>query len=287
MREILKKIQVHVPFYRLRADLLPMVIREGINPEIAFSHRDLDRFAEADFREIADRLADAGLSVTFHAPFLDLRPGAIEPKIRQVTVERLRRVFELIPWFLPRSIVCHPSFDEKYYISCEKLWLENSLDTWRSLLGYVEGTETIIAMENVYERGPHQIRPLLDALDSPHVRFCFDTGHANAFGSASYEEWLEALGCRLGEIHIHDNNGTTDEHLPVGEGTFPFARLFAILRERKLTPILTVEAHSERNLARTLANIGSLGLLEGFGSPAETEGQPAPPHKTMPAPGRS
>ena len=167
MREILKKIQVHVPFYRLRTDLLPMVIREGINPEIAFSHRDLDRFAEADFREIADRLADAGLSVTFHAPFLDLRPGAIEPKIRQVTVERLRRVFELIPWFLPRSIVCHPSFDEKYYISCEQLWLENSLETWRCLLGYVQGTGTIIAMENVYERGPQQIRPLLDALDSP------------------------------------------------------------------------------------------------------------------------
>ena len=83
MREILKKIQVHIPFYRLHADLLPMVIREGINPEISFNHRDLDRFVEADFREIADRLTDAGLSVSFHAPFLDLRPGAIEPKIRQ------------------------------------------------------------------------------------------------------------------------------------------------------------------------------------------------------------
>jgi sugar phosphate isomerase/epimerase len=262
MREILKKIQVHVPFYRLRTDLLPMVIREGINPEIGFNHRDLDRFAEADFREIADRLTDAGLSVTFHAPFLDLRPGAIEPKIRQVTVERLRRVFELIPWFLPRSIVCHPSFDEKYYISCEQLWLENSLETWRSLLGYVRCTGTIIAMENVYERGPHQILPLLDALDSPHVRFCFDTGHANAFGSVSYKEWLMALGGRLGEIHIHDNNGATDEHLPVGEGNFPFREFLAGVRERNLDPILTVESHSEESLLRMVENIRAMKLLE-------------------------
>ncbi len=262
MREILKKIQVHVPFHRLRTDLLPMVIREGINPEIGFSHRDLDRFAEADFREIADRLTDAGLTVTFHAPFLDLRPGAIEPKIRQVTVERLRRVFELIPWFLPRSIVCHPSFDEKYYISCEKLWLENSLETWRCLLGYVQGTGTIIAMENVYELGPHQICPLFDALDSPDVRFCFDTGHANAFGSASYQEWLEALGSRLGEIHIHDNNGTTDEHLPVGEGTFPFPEFMEGVRERNLAPILTVESHSEESLIRMVKNIQTMKLLE-------------------------
>ena len=262
MREIWKKIQVHVPFYRLRTDLLAMVIREGMNPEIGFSHRDLDQFDEADFREIADRLTDAGLSVTFHAPFLDLRPGAIEPRIRQVTIERLRRVFELIPWFLPRSIVCHPSFDEKYYISCEKLWLENSLETWRCLLGYVEGTKTIIAMENVYERGPHQIRPLFDALDSPHVLFCFDTGHANAFGNASYQEWLEALGSRLGEIHIHDNNGTTDEHLPVGEGSFPFREFLEGVRKRNLDPILTVESHSEESLIRMAKNIRTMKLLE-------------------------
>ncbi len=262
MREIWEKIQVHVPFYRLRTDLMAMVLREGINPEIAFSHRDLDRYGPDDFREVADRLAAAGRSVTFHAPFLDLRPGAIEPRIRQVTVDRLRRVFELIPLFLPRAIVCHPSFDEKYYISCEQAWLENSLETWRSLLGYVLGTETIIAMENVYERGPHQILPLLDALDSPHVRFCFDAGHANAFGGAEYTEWLEQLGSRLGEVHVHDNNGVTDEHLPVGEGNFPFREFLAEVRQRNLAPILTVESHSEESLLRMGGNIRGMGLLE-------------------------
>ncbi|MHB8907455.1 MAG: sugar phosphate isomerase/epimerase family protein [Syntrophales bacterium] len=262
MREILKKIQVHVPYYRLRADLLPMVIREGINPEISFNHRDLDSFSLGDFRQTAERLADTGLSVTFHAPFLDLRPGAIDPKIRQVTIDRLRRVFELIPLFRPLAIVCHPSYDEKYYISAEKLWLANSLETWRSLLPQLEGTETIIAMENVYERGPQQLAPLLDALDSPQVRFCFDTGHANAFGSASHGEWLEGLGDRLGEIHIHDNNGKTDEHLPVGEGNFPFPELMKIIRERNLKPILTVESHSEKNLWRMVENIRAMKLLE-------------------------
>ncbi len=36
MRGILQKIQVHVPFRLLREKLLPWVIEEGINPEIAF-----------------------------------------------------------------------------------------------------------------------------------------------------------------------------------------------------------------------------------------------------------
>jgi sugar phosphate isomerase/epimerase len=261
MHDILKKIQVHVPFTLLREKLLPMVIREGINPEISFNHLDLDRFQRTDFCETADRLAGSGLSVTFHAPFLDLRPGAIDPKIRQVSLERLSRVFDLIPLFRPRSIVCHPSFDEKYYISSEEKWLANSVESWSSLIGYVQGSGTIIALENVYERGPHQLRPLFDALDSRHVRFCFDTGHANTFGSAPYHEWMEVLGTNLGEIHIHDNDGTTDQHLPVGEGNFPFAEFLALVRRKNLAPILTVEAHSEKSLWRMLENIKKINLL--------------------------
>ncbi len=132
MRKILQKIQVHVPFYLLREKLLPWALREGINPEIGFNHHDLDRFQAADFRETAERLADSDLSVTFHAPFMDLRPGALDPRIRQISLDRLRQVFDLIPWFRPRSVVCHPSFDEKYYISTEARWLENSLATWRT-----------------------------------------------------------------------------------------------------------------------------------------------------------
>lgn len=262
MREVLKKIQVHVPFYLLREKLLRNVIRDRMNPEIGFNHHDLDRYHTDDFREVADRLADAGLLVTFHAPFMDLRPGALDPRIRQISCDRLRQLFDLIPWFRPRSVVCHPSFDERYYISAEARWLENSLETWRSLLGIIRGMETIIALENVYERNPAQMRPLLEALASPQVRFCFDAGHANAFGGAPLGLWIDDLADFLGEIHIHDNHGTDDEHLPVGEGNIPFADLFSMLRQRNLRPIFTVESHSKQRLRRTLENIRAMELLE-------------------------
>ncbi len=73
---------------------------------------------------------------------------------------------------------------------------------------------------------------------------------------------METLGERLCEIHIHDNHGTADEHLPVGEGTFPFGELLAMVRERNLKPILTIESHSEKNLRKMLENIRSMKLLE-------------------------
>jgi sugar phosphate isomerase/epimerase len=264
MRDILKKIQVHVPYRLIRDRMMPRVLGEGINPEIGFGHRDLDGFEEADFRETAARLADSGLSVTFHAPFMDLRPGALDPAIRQVSLDRLRRVFDMVPWFRPRSVVCHASFDERYYIFSEDQWFENSLATWRTLLECIRGTETIIALENVYERTPEPLKRLLGALDSPQARFCFDAGHAHAFGDSAPGLWIDALGDRLGEIHIHDNRGKTDEHLPVGEGSIPFRELFALLRERHLRPILTIEPHSEKHLGLMLESLRTTGLLEGL-----------------------
>ena len=287
MQDILKHLQVHIPFDQLLQKHLDKVLRERINPEIAFNSAILDGFKEPDYASAATHLREAGHTVTFHGPFMDLRPGAIDAKVRRVSLERFRQVFEIASCFRPRSIVFHPSYDEKYYVSSGRKWLENSIDTWMQLVPLAEGLDTRIALENVYEADPGYLGLLLDVLPPGRVGFCFDTGHFNAFAASGLEAWIDRLGSRLIEIHLHDNRGALDEHLPVGEGTFPFTKLFAMLKERTLAPILTVEAHSEKNLARTLANIGSLGILEGFGSPAAAEGQPAAPQQTMPAPGRS
>jgi len=195
---------------------------------------------------------------------LSLRPGAVAPAIRRVTLERFLRVFEVAGHIRPRTIVFHPSYDERYYVSSGRQWLENSIATWSRLLPLADRLDTRIALENVYEQDPGRIGSLLDALPPDRVGFCFDTGHFNAFAGAPLEAWMERLGHRLIEIHLHDNRGAQDEHLPVGEGTFPFERLFALVRDRGLRPILTVEAHTEQNLSRTLENIGGRGLLEGL-----------------------
>lgn len=262
-QDILRNVQVHVPFHRLRDGHLDMVIRERINPEISFTQPVLDNGARDDFRRVADALREAGLTVTFHAPFMDLRPGAVDPKIRQVTVERLQQVFDLIPCFRPKSIVCHPSFDERYYVSADQVWLKNSIATWGPFLSLAEETDTRIAFENVYETGPRQLKMLLDAFPSPHACLCFDVGHFNVFSSrAPLREWLETLGPRIGQLHIHDNNGAADEHLAVGEGNFPFRDLFRFIHARDMNPIITLEAHSEENLRQTVENIRVMGLLD-------------------------
>ncbi|OPY09411.1 MAG: Xylose isomerase-like TIM barrel [Syntrophus sp. PtaB.Bin001] len=261
MKDILRYIQVHVPFRMLEGNFLKTIVREGINPEIGFDYTILDTAEKGRFKEVAARLSDAGLRVTFHAPFMDLRPGAIDPLIREASRQRLMQIFELVPLFHPLTVVCHPCFDSRYYVSTEAQWLENSLHIWKNIADLAAQLSTLLVLENVYENTPRQLSELLKLIDSENARFCFDTGHYNAFADTPLEFWLAALGDFLGEVHLHDNNGSKDEHLPIGEGNFPFERLFAFFRERSLKPIMTLEAHSEAHFRRTVETLSKNRLF--------------------------
>ena len=262
MRDILKRVQVNVPFQLLYEKHLTTILKEKINPEIGFNYFVLDHYKREDFLKIADSLTDAGLAITMHAPFMDLRPGAIDPKIRQVSIDRLNQVFELVPYFRPKSIVCHASFDDRYYVDCREEWVENSIKTWRQFLPLAREMNTTITLENVYENSPHSLTLLLDSIKSPYIRFCFDTGHFNAFSQVSLKEWMNSLGPYLKQLHLHDNNGFADKHLPVGNGSFPFYELFKILEKKSIDPTITLEPHTEKHLWQSLKNIKEMKLLE-------------------------
>jgi sugar phosphate isomerase/epimerase len=212
--------------------------------------------------ETAKLLADAGLKITFHAPFMDLRPGALDDKIRQASLDRIKEVLDLAPYFHPLKIVCHPAFDDRYYVDCDDLWLESSIKTWTELIALAKDARTIIALENVYEKEPRILRRLFEALSSDSICFCLDTGHFNVFSHTPLNIWMQELGKYLGHLHLHDNHGKADEHLPVGCGTFPFAELFKILRTIGATPSITLEAHDQDDLWDSMNNIKNMNLLD-------------------------
>jgi len=250
-------IQVHVPYRFLHSPFMGTIITAGINPEVAISHYDLDHSPQHVFCETGATLREAGVRVTLHAPFVDLRPGAIDSRIRDITIERIQAFLDLAVFFQPVSIVCHAAFDERYYLSAKELWLKNSIKTFQSFLPSVSCP---ICIENVYEGDPMILRRLIDGINSPMVGFCFDTGHYNIFSRSSLESWIETMGPCLKQLHIHDNWGENDQHLPPGEGSFPFEELGSLLSKKNITPIVTLETHSIEAYERALGKLDALTL---------------------------
>ncbi len=270
MREILRKVHVNIPFQdllggsRRPGGFLEKFIEWKVNPEIGLNYCVLDAYTRLDFGGVAQTLTRAGLHSTVHFPFMDLRPGAVDPKVRDVTQRRLIQAAGIAQIFKPSSMVGHASFEDRYYVSSEGDWLKAATKTWGAVINSTEADGPIICLENVYESGPGQIRFLLEALNSPRAGFCLDTGHLNVFSDKPLELWMKTLGRYLREVHLHDNNGKTDEHLPIGAGNFPFQDLFRMLKEMNIRPVFTLEPHREEDFWKTLKNVKAMGLDEFF-----------------------
>lgn len=246
-------IHINVPYSMLlhRADF---AIKNRIHPEIYFSAEDLDACQEKDAKQLAETLRQSGLEITFHGPFMDLSPGGVDKRIKEVTLDRFTKVIELALLFKPRAIVFHPGYEKWKFDGNVKLWLESSLQTWKPLVKDAEELGLTLAIENVFEESPDPLKSLLEEIDSTHFRFCFDTGHYHAFtlSKTPLSDWFEALGKYTVEVHLHDNHRETDEHLPVGEGNFDFDQFFKLLSQYGLKPIYTLEPHEEAHLWRGL-----------------------------------
>jgi len=67
------------------------------------------------------------------------------------------------------------------------------------------------------------------SLDSPSLRFCFDTGHAHLTRNA--DELLRGLSRRLAHVHLADNYGEHDDHCMFRQGTVPWDAMFDTLEE--------------------------------------------------------
>ena len=259
--DIIRRIQICIPFRLLKEKYLPLVLKNRINPEIGIDGGVIDTHSNKDFLEIVSILRQEGLSITLHGPFYDLVPGGMDRKILRATRERLKQAFDLIPVFEPMSIVCHTGYDRKRYNDMQDVWLETAIETWAPLIRGLKDTQTTLMIENVYERTPRMLLRLIKGLNTKKVGFCYDTGHMNVFSETNMKGWLEALGPFLKEIHLHDNDGTWDDHLAIGTGNIDFEYLFEYIEENHLRPIMTLEAHKKKWVWESLE---ALSLSERF-----------------------
>jgi len=248
------RIFVHVPYLFLR-DNLSLIIERRINPEIFLPADVLDGLIPEELTAIAEALATNGQETTIHGPFMDLNPGSTEPLLRQATMRRFHQALDAAAILKPRVMVLHPGYDKWRYGDSQDSWLKQSIDSWQEVLARVRSIGCIIAVENIFEEEPSTLRALLEAIDSPLVRHCFDVGHWNLFAKTGMEEWFAELGGFIAETHIHDNRGEGDDHAPLGEGNIDFDLFFRLMEQYAPDAAWTIEAHSRAALERSLVNI--------------------------------
>ncbi len=197
--------------------------------------------------EWAQMFQSAGILFwSVHAPFGGSHNLAHpEERIRQRAVEYHKFVLERAKRVGARFLIVHPSSSAQRERGQGWDGLRRSLD---ELLPFAEDLDIVLAVENMLPEAaigadPAELNGFLVAYFSPHLRLCFDTGHAHIAGNVYL--WLESLASAVATYHLNDNDRSRDLHLPPGYGTMRWDLIAPLLQQADFP--LIVEAYPWQN----------------------------------------
>lgn len=204
---------------------------------------------EGTFAEWKEWYRDSGRVTSVHGCFIDVNPASGDALFRELSRHRCRQSCALAMELRAQNVVFHSS--------CLSFLRGSYLDMWAGQCAefYMELAEAFplnIFIENSQDIDPVPIRELMKHITDPRIGVCLDLGHVN-YSSAPLEEWLEALHERIGYLHLSDNPGGWDEHLPLGEGTVDWERAGRYLKEPGRMMPVTLETRSWQDAARSIA----------------------------------
>ena len=190
------------------------------------------------------------LMQSMHAAFVDINYSSNDIRIREVSRTRVEMSIETGKKLGVSNVVvhtcCHPVMVNQSVID---IWCETTADYLRMI---AEKYQVKIFVENTLDINPDILKRLMEIADHKCLGVCLDVGHAN-LSKVPVSKWMEELKPYIGYLHLNDNFGTYDEHLPIGAGAIDWTGLYRQIRELEREPIMTIEVTKPEDFEKSVA----------------------------------
>ena len=193
-------------------------------------------------------LAD-GRVTSVHGAFINIDPGSGDKKMRELSRERCAESCRLAMALGAGNVVFHSS--------CFPFLRGGYLDSWAgSCAGFYDELADAfplnIFIENSPDVDPEPLRELMKRVYSRRIGVCLDIGHAG-YSRSPLEEWFGELHEWIGYLHLSDNDGRFDDHLPLGQGTVDWELADRLWRELGVPTPMTIETKNVQAAAESVA----------------------------------
>ena len=169
----------------------------------------------------------------------------------------MQKSLDLYSVLEPGVFVVHPGTFSDGGFKKNKLVHQASLEKWGAEETHRRVVENLrwfgdraaekgirLAVENIYGgRFYSQIDELIQLVEEvsrDNVGFCLDVGHANIDG-VDIPSAVQRMGRKLYQIHLHDNDGKKDQHLPIGFGIVNWIEVIEALNSIRYPGAATFE----------------------------------------------
>ena len=217
---------------------------------------ELFKLCEEDFKKtlLHERgvLEERGIAVhQIHGPWrYPPRDSSIED--RKTMLEAMKKGVRAATYLGAPYMVVHPLMpygeDGAEY---SKEILDINAQHFTALAEYAKDFSVTVCIENMpYPRFPistvKQVLDFVKYLQKSNIMVCLDTGHANVLGTSPGDA-VRILGQYLATLHVHDNSGTSDAHLHIGEGTIDWNDFSRALHEINFSGVVSAEPNMRGN----------------------------------------
>ena len=185
------------------------------------------------------------LAITIHLPFSDMNLGSLNQPIWEEVVGQHTSCIRVASEFASLMVV-HPGYLSPLGTQMPDLAWQQNISGLQRLCDFADDLGVRIAVENmprmklILGKVPDEMAGMIELADRENLGMTLDVGHAHTNGVLS--EFLKMK--EIVHVHIHDNKGRSDEHLPIGDGTIAWAEVMGELCKRHRGCRFVVEARS-------------------------------------------
>jgi len=194
-------------------------------------------------------IARSGMAICVHAPFFEINIAAFCQSIREESIRIIESSVDLCHTLGGNVLVVHngnytyhfPDATRHNHPALEIQWQSN-IDALKRINSYAKTRGITVCLENIIidersiDRCYADLLEIKDAVGDS-LRFTLDMGHSRL--SEGTAKAIQTLGEAIGHIHLSDNFGEKDDHLPLGEGNYDYSEFIDFLKN--FDHIITLE----------------------------------------------
>jgi sugar phosphate isomerase/epimerase len=180
-----------------------------------------------------------------HLPFSGLNLSSLNADVWDATVNQLSVCIESASE-IADVITLHPGYLEPNSREMTSAAWNNHKKALAKFDDVAECAGVCVALENMpnlegfYCRDPHEFEDFADVTSG--ISMTFDVGHANTNGNL--DAFCKLILPQAAHLHIHDNYGRYDEHLPLGKGSIDWKKIMSKIRTEYHGKIMVVEGRN-------------------------------------------
>ena len=170
--------------------------------------------------------------------------------LRKASLSEMIKSLEVAAGLGCLKAVLHPSYITGLGIFVMDQAREYAMESLEAIMEKADQLDLLICLENLFPKAHSLVEP--EDFDDifvkfPNLKMTLDTGHAHIEDTEGKRavKFIERFPDRIDHIHVSDNLGEADNHLPVGAGTVNFNEIVKALKGIGYDNTITLEVFSK------------------------------------------